>query len=703
MSGSLYITSTEDNSGKSVITLGVMDMLLRKTNRVGFFRPVVDIPEGGRDRDIDLIATYFGLEAHHDDMYGLTAKKLGELMVKGEEQAAVECIIDKYDRLRERYEFILCEGTDFNSSTASYAFDINAEICNHLGCPVLLVAGAFGKTTEEVIHSTQLALESLKEKKCQTVATIINRVTPENREQVLSGIGAAEIFKGQSVYTIPDQPFLTYPTVGAVAEFMNAGILYGHDQLHRHVNGMTVAAMQLRNFLSRFKHGSLVIVPGDRADVIVASLAVVCSSSAEKISGLLLTGGLKPEPAIDDLLKGFPRMVPILSVATNTFETATTLNHMPTKISPHDKRKISSALSVFEDYVDVEDLQSHIVTSRAAIVTPRMFEYRIIQRARGNKRHIVLPEGEEDRILWAAENLRQRDIVDLTLLGDERIIRDKISQLGIHLDDINIVNPHTSPLLNDYIQTFYELRKHKNINMDIATDWMHDVSYYGTMMVYKGHADAMVSGAVHSTRSTIRPALEIIKTMPGSTIVSSIFFMCFEDRVLVYGDCAVNANPNASQLAEIAISSAQTARDFGIEPVVAMLSYSTGDSGQGEDVERVREATELARERAKTQYPGLKIEGPLQYDAAIEPSIAQTKLPGSDVAGKATVFIFPDLNTGNNTYKAVQRSAGIIAVGPVLQGLNHPVNDLSRGCTIPDIINTVAITAVQAQVRKASA
>ncbi|MBZ0166823.1 MAG: phosphate acetyltransferase, partial [Candidatus Omnitrophica bacterium] len=667
MSGSLYITSTEDNSGKSVITLGVMEMLLRKMGRVGFFRPVVDIHPGRKDRDIELIATHFKLEASHEQMYGLTAKELGDLMVKGAEQEAIERIIDKFDKLKQLYEFVLCEGTDFSSSTASYAFDINAEICNNLGCPVLLVAGAFQKTPDEVVHSTQMALESLKEKKCQTVATIINRLATDQRDTTLARIKTADAFNDQRVYTITEDPFLTHPTVGAVAEFMDADILYGQDQLNRHVYGLMVAAMQLRNFLPRIKHGALIIVPGDRADVLVACLATVSSSSAEKISGILLTGGLKPEEPVDNLIRGFSRMVPILSVPDNTFEAATKLNHMPTKISPHDSRKITSALSIFENHIDVEDLQARVITTRATIVTPKFFEYRIIQRARKHKQHIVLPEWEEERILWATENLVQRDIVDITLLGDERRIREKIALLGVHLEYINIIDPQNSPLLKDYIETFYELRKHKNINMDIATDWMHDGSYFGTMMVYKGHADAMVSGAIHSTRSTIRPALEIIKTKPGSSIVSSVFFMCFEDRVLVYGDCAVNANPDANQLAEIALASAQTARDFGIEPIVAMLSYSTGDSGQGADVEKVREATAVARAKAQKEFPELKIEGPIQYDAAIEPSIAKTKMPTSDVAGKATVFIFPDLNTGNNTYKAVQRSAGIIAVGPVLQ------------------------------------
>jgi phosphate acetyltransferase len=268
------------------------------------------------------------------------------------------------------------------------------------------------------------------------------------------------------------------------------------------------------------------------------------------------------------------------------------------------------------------------------------------------------------------------------------------------MDRANIIDPHKSELLDEYVQTYYDLRKHKGVTVDCAHDVMSDLNFFGTMMVYKGYADGMVSGAIHSTASTIRPALKIIKTKPEFSIVSSVFFMCLEEMVLVYGDCAVNANPNSNQLAEIALSSAQTARTFGIDPIVAMLSYSTGESGKGVDVDSVREATKIAKEKAKEFFPGLKIDGPIQYDAAIDLSVAKTKLPESDVAGKANVFIFPDLNTGNNTYKAVQRSAGVVAVGPVLQGLKFPVNDLSRGCTIPDIVNTVAITAIQAQSEK---
>jgi phosphate acetyltransferase len=393
---------------------------------------------------------------------------------------------------------------------------------------------------------------------------------------------------------------------------------------------------------------------------------------------------LKPEKPIWDLIKGFPLMVPILSVKENTFPTATNVNKIHAIISPDDDRKITQALAVFEKSVDTKQLEERVVTTHTTIVTPKMFEYELLQRARANKQHVVLPEGEDERILRAAEILLYREVVDITLLGNEDLIRGKIAQLGLRMSLANIINPLKSELFEEYVQTYFNLRKHKGITEEYARDMMRDVNCFATMMVYKGHADAMVSGAAHSTAETIRPVL----------------LMCLEDRVLVYGDCAINADPNAGQLAEIALSSAQTAKTFGIDPIVAMLSYSTGESGKGADVDKVREATRIAKEKAQESFPGLKIEGPIQYDAAVDSSVAKTKLPESDVAGKATTFIFPDLNTGNNTYKAVQRSAGAVAIGPILQGLKHPVNDLSRGCTVPDIVNTVAITAIQAQSEK---
>ncbi len=699
MSNNLFITATEAKSGKSAISLGVMEMLLRKIDKVGFFRPIItfDPNSNKMDDDIHLIASHFNLEIPYEHMYGYTAEEASNLISQGKEAELLEGIIRKYNHLKEHYEFILCEGTDFVSSAAAFEFDINGEISKNLGSPVLLVASAYQKTIDNTVRAIELALDSLKEQGCHTIATIVNRPNPQDKEAILNTLKERELTKDQLVYAIPDEEFLGKPTVGEIAKSVGAEVLYGGSRLYRHVYNFTVAVMQLRNFLTRIEgYGSLIITSGDRADVIVACLAAVSSKTIEHISGILLTGGLKPEEPIWKLIKACPRMVPILGVEEDMFHIAMKVNQIHVKIDPDDKQKITRALAIFEQNVDVVRLGEQVITTRTSFVTPKMFEYELLQKARIRKQHIVLPEGEEERILKAAEILLRREVVDITLLGNEQAIREKIAQLGIQMDSVRIIDPLKSELMDEYVQTYYELRKHKDITLESARDMMCDVSFFGTMMVYKGHADGMVSGAVHSTAATVRPALQIIKTEPGVSIVSSVFFMCL-DKVFVYGDCAVTPNPNAKQLAEIALSSAQTAKTFGIEPIVAMLSYSTGKSGKGADVDKVREATRLATDMAKDFYPGLKLEGPMQYDAAVDPGVAETKMPDSEVAGKATVFVFPDLNTGNNTYKAVQRSAGAGAIGPILQGLKYPVNDLSRGCTVSDIVSTVVITAIQAQ------
>jgi phosphate acetyltransferase len=704
MANSLYVTATEARSGKSAISLGLMEMLLRQIEKVGFFRPIiaVDQESNEKDNDIDLISSHFGLGIPYEKMYGYTAAEAGELLSARGEGEVLDGIMRKYDQLEEECEFILCEGTDFASSTAAFELDINADISKNLGSPVLLLANAHKRTVDQTVRSIELALDSLNDRGSHTIATIVNRVVPKDAKKAIKALKKKDSLRSQLVYAIPENESLGRPTVGEIAKMIGAEVLYGSEQLNRHVHHFSVAAMQLHNFLTRIERGSLIITPGDRADIIVACLAIVSSTSMENISGILLTGGLKPPKPIWSLIKGFSKMVPILSVKENTFPTATMVNKIHATISPGNERKITQAIAVFEKNVDVKKLGEKIIATRTSIVTPKMFEYALLQRAKADKQHIVLPEGEEERVLRASEILTRRDVVDITLLGDESLIYEKIGHMGLRMNGIKIIDPVRFNRFDDYAQTYYHLRKHKGITMDNAHDVMSDVVFFGTMMVYKGHADGMVSGAVHSTAATVRPAFEFIKTRPGFSIVSSVFFMCLPDRVLVYGDCAVNPNPSAKELAEIALSSAQTAKTFGIDPVVAMLSYSTGESGRGEDVDRVREATKIAMELAKESSPGLRIEGPIQYDAAVDPGVARTKAPLSEVAGKATVFIFPDLNTGNNTYKAVQRSAGAVAVGPVLQGLKYPVNDLSRGCTVPDIINTVAITAIQAQSVKES-
>jgi phosphate acetyltransferase len=558
----------------------------------------------------------------------------------------------------------------------------------------MAVVGGQGRGQAEIVTDVRALADSLEEKKCDLLAVVVNRVGPD----VMAG-GAAALRAGKPgeppVFVLPADPLLDKPTVGEIREALGAEMLHGDPQrLDGEVLRFKVAAMELPHFLDHLEEGSLVITPGDRADITVGTLLADAASSYPRVAGIVLTGGFRPAPQVERLLGGLRRSaVPILAVRTDTFTTATAVAGVYAEIGPDTPRKIARALGVFESNVDRARLEQRVAVMRSERVTPLMFQHELLSRARAQRRHVVLPEGTEERVLRAAEIVRLRDVVDLTLLGNPAEVGERTAALGLSLDGVRVVDPLTSAWREDFGKTYFELRKHKGVSPQMAHDAMADVSYFGTMMVHRGLADGMVSGAVHTTQHTIRPALEVIRTRAGVSIVSSVFFMCLPDHVLVYGDCAINPDPNAEQLAHIAVSSADTARSFGIEPRVAMLSYSTGESGKGADVDKVKEATRIARQLR----PDLKLEGPIQYDAAIDPDVARVKLPKSEVAGRATVFIFPDLNAGNNAYKAVQRAADAVAIGPVLQGLNKPVNDLSRGCTVTDIVNTIAITAIQAQ------
>ncbi|MDP8215186.1 MAG: phosphate acetyltransferase [Candidatus Euphemobacter frigidus] len=699
MTKNLYIASTEEKSGKTAVVLGLAELVLSNAENPGFFRPIINDGPGAID-DISLISSRFNLQEPVEEMYTFSRAKVGELIAQDRTDEIWGGVIKTYQKLSEKHDFILCEGTDFSGSSAGFEFDINAELADLLGSPVLLVANAHRKSVRETLQSIEMAHTSLADKGCRVVSTVINLATPETRREITKRLKEAGRSRDELIYTIPYDRLLAAPTLQEIADKLGAEVLYGGNLYEEHVYNYVVAAMQLQHVLEYIKFGSLIIVPGDRVDVIITCLAAVNSRTMPYISGILLTGGFKPEGQVRKMIEGFEVIIPILSVAEETFLTAKKLDRISSGISPRDDRKITRALSLFEENVDGAELGGRLIHTEGATISPKMFEYGLLQKARQDKQRIVLPEGEEERILRAAEELISRKTADITLLGERETILAKISQLGLEMKGVEIINPVDSPQFEDYTRTFFELRKHKGITLEGARDDMSDPTYFATMMVYKGNADGMVSGAVHTTGNTIRPALQIIKTRPGFTIVSSVFFMCLQHRVLVYGDCAINTDPDAAQLAEIAISSAATARTFGIEPQVAMLSYSTGKSGKGAEVDKVRQATKIARSMAKEMKLDLQIEGPIQYDAAVDPGVAKTKLPGSKMAGHATVLIFPDLDTGNITYKAVQRSAHALAIGPVLQGLKKPVNDLSRGCTIPDIINTVAITAIQAQAGK---
>ncbi|MFT5253903.1 MAG: phosphate acetyltransferase [Flavobacteriales bacterium] len=695
MNKAVYIATSEHNSGKSIITLGLMSILIGKTAKVGYFRPIIeDFDHGKLDNHIETVISHFGLDIAFDDAYAITKSKLIKKKNKGKIGEVLDLIIEKYKKLEEQFDFVLVEGTSFSGEGTVIELDMNVLIAKNLGIPTIIVGSGVGKTLEELIDSLYLAFDSFKVKEVEVLAVIANKVQSENIKLVTNGLKGS-LPKEVLVNAIPIIASLNHPTIKEIVDELDAKVLFGGAFLNNEIGNYSVGAMQLRNYLVHLKENALVITPGDRADIILGALQANESANYPSVSGIVLTGNIIPEDSILKLIEGLTSIVPIISVDGGTYRITNTIGNIKSKIYADNKVKIETSITTFEKFVDVDDLSAKLSAFEAEGMTPKMFQYNLVKRARKHRKHIVLPEGNDDRIIIAASRLLAMDVVDISIIGNKKQIENKVAELGLTFDfsKVKIINPRDSENYDDYVNTYYQLRKKKNMSITMARDLMEDVSYFGTMMVYKGDADGMVSGAAHTTQHTILPALQFIKTKPDTCIVSSIFFMCLEDRVSVFGDCAINPNPTAEQLAEIAISSADSSMAFGIEPKIAMLSYSSGASGKGDEVDKVRKATQIVREKR----PDLKIEGPIQYDAAVDMSIGQSKMPNSEVAGQASVLIFPDLNTGNNTYKAVQRETGALAIGPMLQGLNKPVNDLSRGCTVDDIINTVVITAIQAQ------
>jgi phosphate acetyltransferase len=695
MTKNIFIASAEPYSGKSLVAFGLINMLLAKTKKVGYFKPIIAQDDAERkEAHIDALLDYFSLPINYTDTFAFTRQQVLHQTESDNRSMVIDTVISKYKQIEENYDFTVIEGSDFLGEGIAFEFESNVLIAKNLAAPVIIVITGDQKTTAQVVNTAINIYRNFVSRDVQVLGVIANMVHADFADDI------AELLRAQlpsdlAVTVVPMHRALQSPTMNEITTALQAKVLFGAELMTNQVDNFVTGAMMLPNFLNHIKENVLIVTPGDRGDIIIGALQANQSTSYAKVAGIVLTAGSIPDEPVIRLIEGLKTIVPIISVLTGTFETSNAIGSIHSRITKDNKKKIELAINIFEKYVDIKALDDKIITFKSEAITPHMFQYQLVKRAKSMRRHIVLPEGDDDRILRAAARLISQDLVELTILGDPAEIGIAIKRLGLNLDlnAFHIIDPKNSIHYDDYVETLYELRKNKNVNEEMARDMMTDVSYFGTMMVYKGHADGMVSGAVHTTQHTIRPALQFIKTRPGVSVVSSVFFMCLPERVAVFGDCAVNPNPTASELAEIAISSAESSVRFGIEPRIAMLSYSSGSSGAGEDVERVREATAIVRERR----PDLKIEGPIQYDAAVDPVIGQQKMPGSDVAGRASVLIFPDLNTGNNTYKAVQRETGALAIGPMLQGLNKPINDLSRGCTVDDIFNTVVITAIQCQ------
>jgi phosphate acetyltransferase len=698
MAKNIFLASTGPKSGKNVICLGLINVLRGIVTNVGYFKPIGQKYRKNEDYDKEaiMIKETFGIEDELKYINPVSINELNHYITNNDKETFFQKVQKSYNKVEKDKDIVVIDGTDHLGMMSAFEFDINADIANNLNAGIILIEDGYKKTIDEIFSNISTGKEFFDEQSCDLLGVIVNKVEAERLSEVDKCL--RKLLKKRNIDylgTVPYDSILPKPRLCDIARSLEAKVLFGHDHLSNIAVETIVASMGFENALKYIHDGTLIITGGDRNEILLGCITSLISPSYPNISGIVLTGGLLPNDNIMNLIGTLSELpLPIFSVECNTIEAANRISSLVVHVSSNDTQKIDIAKSSIYQYVDYEKINNKLKLEKARKRTPEIFKYEIIERAHSKKKRIVLPEGDDDRTLKAAEWVRAREIADLVLLGDTDLIKKKAAASGLKLDcGIDIINPIESQKFEDYVNVYCELRKHKNCTMDIAKDRMQDTIYYGTMMIYKGEADGLVAGAVHTTQQTIRPAFEIVKTRPGIKNASSIFFMCLKDRVLVYGDCAIIPDPSAEQLSDIAISSADTAKDFDIDPYVAMLSYSTGKSGKGPEVDKVREATEIAR----SKRPDLLIEGPIQYDAAVDPDVARIKLPDSKVAGKATVFIFPDLNTGNNTYKAVQRSSGAIAIGPVLQGLKKPVNDLSRGCLVEDIVYTIAITAIQAQ------
>jgi phosphate acetyltransferase len=683
---SIYIASSEGDTGKSTIALGALSLLASTGWSIGVFRPVPRTVDGQRDYILELLIEHASAELDYDECIGVSYDA-----IHADPDAALAEIVTRFHAVEEKCDFVLVIGSDYTDINTPTELSFNARIAVNIGASILLAVKALDRSPEQVLAVADQAMTEIHFNHAHTAAIVANRCDPDSLEEVVEKLRGT----GRPAWALPEEPVLVAPMMSELVEAMGGRLLWGDEELlSREAMSVLVGGMTAEHILERLTEGVAVVAPGDRSDVLLALVTAHRAVNFPSLAGILLNGGYKPHPMIATLVDGLKPSVPIISVPQGTFDTAKLAAATRGRVGLASIRKIDVALALVEKYLPQDELLETLQVSNPDVVTPQMFEYQLIARARADRKRVVLPEGDDDRILRAAGRLLRREVADLIILGEESRVRARAAELGVDLTEASVLDPkRETSLIERFASTYYELRKHKGMTMERAAETVTDVSYFGTLMVHLGLADGMVSGAAHTTAHTIRPSFEIIKTKPGVSTVSSIFLMCLSEKVLAYGDCAVVPDPTATQLADIAISSAETAHQFGIDPKVAMLSYSTGESGTGADVDKVRAATALVRERA----PQLLVEGPIQYDAAVDPSVAASKMPDSPVAGQATVLIFPDLNTGNNTYKAVQRSAGAVAIGPVLQGLNAPINDLSRGALVEDIVNTVAITAIQAQ------
>ena len=691
MKHAFFLAPAGRSQGLTTVALGVVEALDRRGVRVAFYKPINENPEEHPEpeRSTHFLRSITTL-APADP---LPLAQVAKLVSDGRLEEVLEQVIGDYQNSTQGADMVVVEGLA-PSPDDSYRGNLNQELVKALNGEVILVAAMGDKSVAQLDHQVEYAANTYGGID-KIVGLIVNRY-PQN--EIVEDVAADYLHRSRLlrranfhlVGAIPHNEALTFCRSVDVQRHLGAMVLNAGEMQTRRVKSISMLARTVPNLLHYLTPGAMLATPADRSDVIIA--VAMASMSRVPLAGVILTGDTEMDQRIVEFCRPAADVgLPVFRVTNNSYETATKLYQLSPEVPVDDLERMRSAMEHVAQRIDVDWLVSRSKTELGFRMSPAAFLHQLTEKARLAQKRIVLPEGAEPRTIRAAAICAQRRIARCVLLGDPREIEAVAKSQDLDLPtDVEVLNPVDAR--PRYIQPLFELRKEKGLSLEMAKSQLEDNVVLGTMMLAEGEVDGLVSGAIHSTANTIRPALQIIKTQPNSKMVSSIFFMCLPDQVLVYGDCAVIPDPDAETLADIAIQSADSAAAFGIPPRVAMISYSTGESGSGADVEKVRAATKLAKRRR----PDLLIDGPLQYDAAFMPDVAKTKAPDSPVAGRATVFIFPDLNTGNTTYKAVQRSANVVSIGPMLQGLKRPVNDLSRGALVDDIVYTIALTAVQA-------
>lgn len=651
----VYVAGIGRGTGRLLVELGLMELLSQRVERPGVYRTITAARDGIPDRSLELLQNRYPLA-----FTGVGAT-VGEIDPEGTDDVLIRLAAECEAAAGE------CDGLVVLGPPSCLPPAFDARLAAKLGMPVVVVTG--GGRAEEIVATVRESHRLFAETGCSVLAIVVNRVSGRPR---LDGLPLP-------CFVIPELPTLAAPTVRQVAAALHATRIQGDEEaMQREVLRFASGGATLPVFLDHLRDDSLVVMPGDRADLLVAALAAE-AAGVVRLAGVLLTLGHKPSAQVRAIMAALAPRVPVLASGADTFALATRLEGIEGYLAPEDHRRIETALGHFGAHVNTRVLTGHLGPARTARITSRMFTHTLMERAAAARRHIVLAEGEDERVLRAADLVRKRDIAHLTLLGRPEVIRRLAHGMGLDLDEVRICDPVVSPLRETFAETYALVREHRGMTRRRARDVLGDANVFGTMMVYTGIAHGMVSGVAHSTAATILPALQVIKTEPGATAVSSAVFASLSDRVVIFADCGLHPCPDPLRLADIAVCSARTARRFGIEPKIAMLSYSSGPVGAGGDVDRVGKAAEIVRTRA----PEFPAEGPIRYDVA--------------VAGGATVFVFPDLEIADGACQAVRNVSGAAVYGPVLQGLRHPVNAVSRTASVEEIVTMVAITAVQAQ------